>query len=110
MRHLYFIMPHKKKANPLSAGLEGGRVYAMIGMIQLKPDPKTTHNLVVIYNPYLNEDPRKAGEMWGKVYLANVKKNKKLIDLIVQGYGQEVYDFITEKGNNVYCYDFIDIL
>lgn len=109
MRHLYFVMPpanpkrlrEDPTLKPFIAGLQANRVYAMIGMIQIKVLEKIekVHNLVVIHNPYIKEDPRKAGEMWGKVYLNNVKKNKKIIDLIIKGYGQEVYEFIADKTN-----------
>ena len=97
MRHLYFVMPplNPKRLNenptlkPLIAGLQPDRVYAMIGMIQVKVVDKIerVHNLIVVNNPYIKDDPRSSGEMWGKVYLNNVKKNKKVIDLIIKGYG-----------------------
>lgn len=71
MRHIYFKMPISKKKvqNPLILGLEGGRVYSIIAFINLKIDEKIQHNLVVIYNPYIKEDPRKNGEIWSKSYL-----------------------------------------
>lgn len=63
-----------------------------------------------MYNPWIEEDPRKSGEMWSKMFLSNTKKNKRFIDLIVQSFGEEVYNYITDEHSNVYLYDFMDIL
>jgi hypothetical protein len=76
----------------------------------VKVDNKQANNIAVVYNPYISEDPRKSGELWSKVYINNTKKNKKIIDAIISNYGQEVYNFISDKANNVYTYDFFDIL
>jgi hypothetical protein len=43
---------------------------------------KLSYNICVVYNPFLIEDPRKSGEIWGKVFLNNTKKNKKYLDAI----------------------------
>lgn len=100
----------QKTANPLLSGLETGRIYALIGLVQIKVDGKVAHNLAVVHNPYIIQDPRKGGEMWGKAYLNNTKKNKKYIDIITMTYGLEVYQFMADVGNNVFTYDFFDIL
>lgn len=103
-------MPSSKKKNLLLNGLESGRIYAIIAMLQLKMDAKTTHNIGVMYNPYIQEDPRKNGEIWSKGFLTNTKKNKKYIDLINSNYDPSVYKFITDKESNVYTYDLKDVL
>lgn len=100
MRHVYFQMTQKLPP----VGFEQGRVYAIVGLI------KATDLLTVVYNPYIDEDPRKNGEMWSKSFLQNVKKNKKHIDLIVDNFGEDVYKFIADPKSNVYLYDFMDIL
>ena len=68
------------------------------------------HCLAVVHNPYIDEDPRNNGEMWGKQFLKNTKRNSRFIDLIIKNFGQEVYDFITDDESNVYLYDFLDVL
>ncbi|CDW89712.1 cysteine protease family c02 [Stylonychia lemnae] len=112
MRHIYFKFPISKKkqhVNPLTLGLEPGRVYSIIAFICLKVDEKIQHNLIVIYNPYISEDLRKNGEIWSKAYLLNAKKNKKIIEMIQSQYDLSVYQFISDKENNAYTYDFKDV-
>ena len=61
-------------------------MYAIIGLIQIKNESGTKgipHCLAIVHNPYITEDPRKSGEMWGKQFLLNTKRNKRFIDLIV---------------------------
>ena len=79
-------MPMRKKANPMTLGLEGGRIYSIVSFICIKSESGTKgipHSLAVVYNPYIKEDPRKSGEMWGKPFLQNTRKNKRFIDLII---------------------------
>lgn len=33
-----------------------------------------------------------------------------MIDLIIQNFGQEAYQMITDENSNYYLYDFVDIL
>jgi hypothetical protein len=68
-------------AVPLVKGLEKDRIYAIVGLIQLKNDSMEyqvhPHCLSIIYNPYIVGDPRKNNEMWSKEFLTNTKKNQK---------------------------------
>jgi hypothetical protein len=63
-----------------------------------------------VHNPFIKEDPRKANEQWSKAWLKDEAKNKKLVDAIVKGYGQAVYDFVSDPDSKVYLYDFMQIL
>jgi hypothetical protein len=58
----------------------------------------------------LNEDPRKNGEIWSKSFLQDTKKNQKNIDLIKRGLGENFYNTLIDPADNMYLYDFIDIL
>ena len=86
-------------------------MYSIIALILLKAEvEKTEHHLVVVYNPYIKEDPRKNGEMWSKSYLNNKKKNKKILELLNEQYDPSVLQFISDTTNNAYVYDIRDVL
>lgn len=60
-------------------------------------------------NPY-NREVRLDTEVWSKGYLENEKKNKKDIEGIVKGYGQNVFEMVKSRDSNLYLYNFSDVL
>jgi hypothetical protein len=90
MRHISFKVSDKYASSEITAGLEAGRVYSIVGLICIKSESGSKgvpHCLAVVHNPYIDEDPRNNGEMWGKSFLKNTFKNSRFIDLIIKGFG-----------------------
>jgi hypothetical protein len=107
-------MPLHKNQSALLKGLEPLRVYSIVGFICIKSESGKTgipHQLAIVNNPYLEAgDERTGGEMWSKAFLKNTNKNQRFIDLIVQSFGEEAYNMITDDKSHYYLYDFVDVL
>ena len=114
MRHAYFqLPPAAKTANKMTAlaGMEPGRLYAIVGLISIdQPSGKAQHCLTVVHNPFIAGDTRRIGDIWSKSFFKDTKRNQIMIDQIIERYGEAVYNFITDETNNIYIYDFMDIL